>query len=63
MRKLLLALAGTVLLGSLASSQGGPWRAGRRLPELRLPTIDGDRTIDLAELRGKRVLLVEFASW
>ena len=32
-------------------------------PPLRLPTIERDATIDLADYRGKRVLLIEFASW
>lgn len=48
---------------ALGSSQSGPWKEGERLPDLRLPTIDGSRTISLAELRGARLLLVEFASW
>ena len=33
------------------------------LDPLRLPTIDGKQTIDLAALRGKKLLLIEFASW
>ena len=32
-------------------------------PDVRLPTIDGERTLALSELRGKKVLLIEFASW
>ncbi len=37
--------------------------AGQPIPELRLPTIERDRTISLHGLRGKKVLLIEFASW
>ncbi len=37
--------------------------AGQPMPELRLPTIERDRTISLHGLRGKKVLLIEFASW
>ncbi len=37
--------------------------AGKPVPELRLPTIDRDKTIGLHGLRGKKVLLIEFASW
>lgn len=33
------------------------------LDRLRLPTIDGSRTIDLATFRGEKLLLIEFASW
>ncbi len=32
-------------------------------PTLRLPTIDGKQTIDLMQFAGKKVLLIEFASW
>jgi len=37
--------------------------AGQPMPELRLPTIERDKTISLHSLRGKKVLLIEFASW
>lgn len=36
---------------------------GQRLPELVLPTITGDGVVSLSELRGRRLLLVQFASW
>ena len=36
---------------------------GHPLPGLVLPTIDGKATLDLADLRGKKVLLIQFASW
>ncbi len=39
------------------------FQEGLRLPELELPTIDGARTLRLAELTGKRTLLIQFASW
>ena len=32
-------------------------------PDVELPTIQRDRTLRLSDLRGKRVLLIEFASW
>ncbi len=53
----------SVLLSSAASAQGMPYRVGEPLPELRLPTIDAKETIDLVQFRGKRILLIEFASW
>ena len=42
---------------------GGVFRQGQPLPDLELPTIDGERTINLADLGGKKVLLIQFASW
>ncbi|MHC5009789.1 MAG: hypothetical protein ACYTG6_02435 [Planctomycetota bacterium] len=33
------------------------------LPDLRLPTIDGTQTVSTWELRGRKVLLIQFASW
>jgi len=50
---------------STASAQrgGGVLRQGQPLPNLELPTIDGKRTINLADLGGKKVLLIQFASW
>ena len=63
MLKALLFIACAGLFASTVFPQGTAWRKGRPLPELRLPTIDGERTIDLAELRGNKLLLIEFASW
>lgn len=36
---------------------------GDRLLDLELPTIDGERTIRLSALRGRKLLLIQFASW
>lgn len=36
---------------------------GEAHPALRLPTIDGTRSIDLHALRGRKVVLIQFASW
>lgn len=37
-------------------------RVGEAFPDLRLPTIDGG-TLSLSSLRGRKLLLIEFASW
>jgi len=58
---LVLAPALLALAASSAAAQSA-WQVGRPAPDLRLPTIDGGTT-SLAELRGERVLLFEFASW
>ena len=59
---LALAAAG-LAVGGVAPAQSSPWQEGQPLPALRLPTIDGTRTIDLRSLRGTPTLLIEFASW
>ncbi len=68
MRPALLAIAALVLAtASFAFDDrvdiGRPAVVGEAYPPLRLPTIERDATIDLADFRGKRVLLIEFASW
>jgi len=45
-----------------ADARPNPWTVGKPVPDLELPTIDGGR-LALSSLRGKRVLLIEFASW
>lgn len=36
---------------------------GERVPEVELPRIDGRGTVDLGTLRGRKLLLIHFASW
>ena len=36
---------------------------GRSLPSVTLPTIDGSDVVSLGELRGRKLLLLQFASW
>jgi len=38
-------------------------QVGAPYGRLHLPTVDGLRTVTLAGLRGRPLLLVEFASW
>ena len=59
------SLLGTLapLVLSLPALAQSPYKVGQPLPELRLPTVDGESTIDLAQLRGKKLVLIEFASW
>ena len=54
------ALAG---IGGASFVEGAEPQVGTPIPELRLPTIERDKTISLHGLRGKKVLLIEFASW
>ncbi len=36
---------------------------GKPAPPLRLPTVEGGPPISLGSFRGRKVLLIEFASW
>ena len=36
---------------------------GEPHPPLELPTVEHDRTVRLSDYRGKKVLLIHFASW
>jgi len=57
----------TVLLGLLAlapaaAAQYVP-REGQRHPDFMLPNIEDGKPVSLAQFRGKKVLLIQFASW
>ena len=59
-----LMMAAWILASALGPSNAqDSWTVGEPIPDLRLPTIDGSQTLDLAELRGKKLMLVQFASW
>lgn len=38
-------------------------RVGQIFPDFVLPAIDDRRPVALSDFRGKKVLLIEFASW
>ena len=59
----LACLLAAAASSAVAQRGGGVFRQGQPLPDLELPTIDGERTINLADLGGKKVLLIQFASW
>lgn len=67
MRTLLLLPVVLLLSAGMTDAKevepGSAPEVGAPYPALRLPTIDGKSTIDLRQLRGKKVLLIEFASW
>ena len=66
MRNLALALATCgMILGSTSRESAASYapKVGERHPDFTLPTI-GDRTpVSLSDFRGKKVLLIQFASW
>ncbi len=42
---------------------GGIFVKGRPTPGLELPTIDGRATVNLGALVGRKVIVLQFASW
>jgi hypothetical protein len=66
MRKLAFTLAACgILLASTSRAWARPYapKVGERHPDFTLPTI-GDRIpVSLSNFRGKKVLLIQFASW
>ncbi len=62
-RLLTQIMLGVLPLATLAAQKEVGWEVGNFVPELELPTIDGQQTVRLSEFRGERVLLIQFASW
>ncbi|QDV32549.1 peroxiredoxin family protein [Tautonia plasticadhaerens] len=52
-----------MVLGTSTSARADDVRVGRRHPDFTLPRIDGRSPVSLSDLRGKKVLLIQFASW
>ena len=38
-------------------------KVGQRHPDFTLPTISDGKPVSLSQFRGKKVLLIQFASW
>ena len=53
-------LAALCLAGPPATN---PVREGEPIPDFALPTVDGKKTVHLADYRGKKVILFAWASW
>ncbi len=66
MRTLAFSLAACgVILGSSSPASAATYapKVGERHPDFTLPTIDNRRPTSLSSFRGKKVLLIQFASW
>lgn len=66
MRRIFLAiLFPTWAIGSLQCAAGDSYnpRVGQRHPDFVLPTISDGKPLSLSQFRGKKVLLIQFASW
>ena len=58
-----LLFAGLLALACPALAAREPPAVGKPFGPLVLPTVDGRDVVDLASFRGRKVLLIEFASW
>ncbi|MFT7678326.1 MAG: hypothetical protein ACI8QC_002312 [Planctomycetota bacterium] len=56
-----VALALTALTSPLPVQD--TWQVGAVAPHIHLPEISTGEAIDLADFRGQKVLIAEFASW
>jgi peroxiredoxin len=66
MRKLVLALATCgIILGSTSRAPAAPYapKVGEKHPDFTLPMINDRKPVSLSDFRGKKVLLIQFASW
>ena len=66
LRSLWPALAAATVIAALASAgQSAPYapKVGQPHPDFTLPRIDNRKPVWLSQFRGKKVLLIHFASW
>ncbi len=65
-RKLVLVLAAWAMVVGMSpftpAASYAP-KVGQRHPDFTLPTIGERRPVSLSDFRGKKVLLIQFASW
>ncbi len=61
--RFLVLSGGLVSLPSSICADNYSPRVGEQHPDFTLPTIDDGRAISLEQFRGKKVLLIQFASW
>lgn len=59
----LVCLAAFAAAAPLAAADQYRPKVGKAHPQIVLPTIEYDRTVALSQFRGKKVLLIHFASW
>jgi hypothetical protein len=58
----LLALLGWAMAAPVLAQDYAP-KVGEHHPEFTLPDIQTGKPVSLADFRGKKVLLIQFASW
>ena len=65
MRRIAPFLMMLVVLAAAPPSKAAPYepRVGQRHPDFTLANIDTGKPVSLSDFRGKKVLLIQFASW
>jgi hypothetical protein len=65
MPRIALFLGMAVFLAAVMPAQAAPYapKVGQRHPDFTLPNIATGKPVALSDFRGKKVLLVHFASW
>ena len=65
MRQIALFLVMPVVLAAATPSLAAPYepKVGHRHPDFTLADIATGKPVSLSDLRGKKVLLIHFASW
>ncbi len=60
---LMLTFGGLCFFAAMSHADGYSPRVGQPHPDFTLPSIEGHGPISLAQFRGRKVLLIQFASW
>jgi hypothetical protein len=65
MRPTTLFLVFALILATAKPLQAAPYapKVGQRHPDFTLPNIASGKPVSLSDFRGKKVLLIHFASW
>ncbi len=59
----MLVCGGLFLAAALAGAEGQAQGVGREYPDFTLPQISDGKPVSLSQFRGRKVLLIHFASW
>jgi hypothetical protein len=62
-RRLLLCIVPLLFCAAGALAEEYPPRVGQPHPNFTLPNIEDRAPVSLASYRGRKVLLIQFASW
>ena len=65
MRRSALSFVTPVFLAAAIQASAAPYapKVGQRHPDFTLPDIATGKPTSLSDFRGKKVLLIQFASW